>query len=192
MVEFGAKLGRVAVSECLLGSPVRWDGDHNGDAWPRRCAERLFDLVGLCPEVGIGMGVPREPIQLVGDASAWRAVAVADPHRDYTERLQAYAEDMAATLDGVHGYIFADRSPSCGLAGVKVFDDGGSFRRMGRGVYADAVLSACPDLPAADAEMLAEEEALLEFAFAVGRFRDDRADPVYIRLRVAELLGSSR
>ncbi len=169
---------------------MRWDGDHNGDVWPRRRAERLFDLVGLCPEVGIGMGVPREPIQLVGDAMASRALAVADPHRDYTARLQAYAEDVAAKLDGVHGYIFADRSPSCGLAGVKVFDKGGGFRRMGRGVYASAVLNAYPDLPAADAETLAEEDALHEFALAVGRFRGGDADPAHVRQRIAELLGT--
>ena len=189
MAERGGKLGRVAVSECLLGSPVRWDGDHNGAVWPRQRAERLFDLVGLCPEVGIGMGVPREPIQLVGDSRGpWRAVAVADPGKDYTARLQGYTKRMAATLDGVSGYIFADRSPSCGLAGVKAFSEDGSFRRVGRGIYASAVLAAHPGLPAVDAETLADEEALLEFASAVLRFRRGDADETGVRERVRQLL----
>ncbi|MCY4056978.1 MAG: 2-thiouracil desulfurase family protein, partial [Gammaproteobacteria bacterium] len=111
---------RVAASECLLGRHVRWNGEHNGDTWPRRRLERVFTLVGICPEVGIGMGVPRNPIQLVGQASAPHVVAVDDPNLDYTDRLKGYASEVTGVLDDVHGYIFADRSPSCGLAGAKV------------------------------------------------------------------------
>ena len=113
------------------------------------------------------MGVPREPIQLVGEASAPRVVAVDNPARDYTERLGQYAREVASTLDEVHGYIFADRSPSCGLAGVKVFAEDGSFERVGRGVYAAAVRAGYPDLPAVDAQTLGDEEVLLDFALAV-------------------------
>lgn len=158
---------RVAASECLLGRPVRWNGEHNGDVWPRRRIEQLFTLVGLCPEVGIGMGVPREPIRLVGDARSPRVVAVDDPRRDYTDRLRRYARELTATLDGVNGYIFADRSPSCGLAGVKVFDADGGYRRVGRGIHAAAVMHDYPDMPAVDAEALRDEATLLDFAVAV-------------------------
>ncbi len=164
---FAGRSIRVAASECLLGRSVRWNGEHNGDVWPRHRVEQLFTLVGLCPEVGIGMGVPRDPIRLVGEASAPRVVAVENPQLDYTDGLQAYARDVASTLDGVHGYIFADRSPSCGLAGVKVYDTDGSFRRVGQGVYAAAVLADHPDIPAVDAETLADENVLLDFAVAV-------------------------
>lgn len=185
------KLATVAVSECLRGSAVRWDGDHNGDVWPRAKAERLFHLTGLCPEVGIGLGVPREPIQLLGDGSGdgpWRAVAVADPARDCTARLAAYAGQAAPILDGVAGYIFADRSPSCGLAGVKVFDAGGGCRRIGRGIYAAAVLAARPELPAVDAETLNDDGALLAFALAVAAFAGE-PDAAAAEARIRELLG---
>ena len=123
--------------------------------------------MGICPEVGIGMGVPRDPIQLVGDPSAPRVVAVDDPNLDYTGRLEEYASKVAALLADVHGYIFADRSPSCGLAGVKVFAADGSFERVGRGAFAAAVLADNPDLPVADAETLNDEELLLDFVLAV-------------------------
>ena len=113
------------------------------------------------------MGVPRDPIELVGEASAPRVVAVDHPARDYTNRLREYTREVGYVLDGVHGYVFADRSPSCGLAGVKVFAEDGSFERVGRGVYAAAVLAAYPDLPAVDAETLDEDEVLLDFVLAV-------------------------
>ena len=158
---------RVAVSECLIGRRVRWNGEHNGDTWPRQRLEKVFTLVGICPEVGIGMGVPRDPIQLVGGASAPRVVAVDDPNRDYTDRLMGFASEVAGVLEDVHGYVFADRSPSCGLAGVKVFAEDGSFERVGRGVYASAVVDAYPDLPVVDAETLDDDEVLLDFVLAV-------------------------
>ena len=158
---------RVAVSECLIGCRVRWNGEHNGDTWPRQRLEKVFTLVGICPEVGIGMGVPRDPIQLVGGASAPRVVAVDDPRLDYTDRLKGYASEVSAVLDEVHGYVFADRSPSCGLAGVKVFAEDGSFERVGRGAYAAAVVAGYPHLPVVDAETLDDDEVLLDFVFSV-------------------------
>ena len=165
-----SRLATIAVSECLLGRAVRWDGDDNGDVWPREVVARLFHCVGLCPEVGIGMGVPRPPIQLAGDPAAPRAVGVDDPSSDYTDRLAGYAHRMAATLNGVSGYVFADRSPSCGLAGVKVYDVAGRYRRLGRGVYAAAVLADRPDLPAVDAETLNCRAVLIDFAIAVAAY----------------------
>ena len=181
-------LGLVAVSDCLRGSRVRWDGGHNGHTWPRHAAERLFTLVGLCPEVGIGMGAPRPPIQLTGDAARPRALAVSDSTLDYTAALSDYARRSAATLDEVAGYIFADRSPSCGLADVKVFGADGGFRRVGRGVYAAAVAAAYPTLPVVDAQTLADHETFVDFASAVAARAGNRAP----RRRVAAMLDGLR
>lgn len=158
---------RVAVSECLLGARVRWDGSHNGDVWPRKRLEAIFALVGLCPEVGIGMGVPRPPIQLMGDAAAPRVVAVDNRELDYTDQLASWHETTAGTLADASGYIFADRSPSCGLKGVKVYAEDGSWKRIGTGIHAAAVATAYPELPRVDAEDLMVVEALEDFAVAV-------------------------
>ena len=190
------RLGTLAVSECLRGSAVRWDGDHNGDVWPRRVVRRLFDLVGICPEVGIGLGVPRAPIRLVGEASSPRAELMERAPSDITAQLEQFAGRMAGTLAQVDGYVFADRSPSCGLAGVKVYGAGERFRRQGRGVYAAAVLRAQPVLPAVDAECLWDEATLLDFACAVVARHaartstgDDGRHAANWRRRIARLLA---
>ena len=184
-------LATVAVSECLLGSRVRWDGGHNACRWPRRRVEKLFTLVGLCPEVGIGMGVPRAPIRLVGALDDPRAVDVADPSLDYTARLRRYAAEVSPTIAGVSGYIFADRSPSCGLAGVKLFASDGSCRGNGRGVYAAAVLAAHPALPAVDAETLADGEVLLDFGVAVLAHSGCAEDRWQLRAQLACVLRNA-
>lgn len=163
------RFGTVVVSDCLLGKRVRWDGDHNGDVWPRRAALALFNVVGVCPEVGIGLGVPRPPIRLTGPGTNPRAVAVADPRQDFTDALRCFARKNTTVLNAAHGCIFADRSPSCGVAGVKVFTSASAFARTGRGVFAAAVLQAHPHLPAVDAETLNEPKVLRAFVLAVAR-----------------------
>ena len=50
---------RLAVSSCLLGQKVRYNIDAQVQALSR--GGRCFDLVGVCPEVSIGMGVPSRP-----------------------------------------------------------------------------------------------------------------------------------
>ena len=179
---------RVAVSECLLGARVRWDADHNGDVWPRERLEAVFTLVGLCPEVGIGMGVPRPPIQLIGNAAAPRAVAVHDQALDYTDQLASWHRTVAPTTGRVSGYVFADHSPSCGLKNVKVYAPDGTWERSGRGIHAAAVAAAWPELPLVDAEDLWAPEALERFAIAVVRnaTQDEPFDEEEVRRALAE------
>lgn len=55
---------RIAISSCLLGEKVRFDGGHKRAAYVTEVLANYFDLVPVCPEVAIGMGVPREPIHL--------------------------------------------------------------------------------------------------------------------------------
>ncbi|MBF7730545.1 YbgA family protein [Pseudomonas sp. N040] len=139
---------KIAISACLLGHEVRYNGGHKASALCRDALARHFDFVPLCPEVAIGLGTPREPIRLVGDAAAPRAVGTLNRERDVTAQLAAYGREMAAGHAEICGYIFMQQSPSCGVERVKVYQDNGSpADRSGRGIYANAFCSARPDLP---------------------------------------------
>lgn len=142
----------LAISECLLGSEVRYDGSGARSSFPHAALKGLFDYRGICPEVGIGLGTPRAPIRLVGDSSAPRVVGVKDPTLDVTDALRDYGQARAAELGDVAGYVLMKGSPSCGLFRVKVYPhDGGVVTGapalQGRGAYAGAVTAALPDLP---------------------------------------------
>lgn len=139
---------RIAISACLLGREVRYNGGHKES---RLCSHTLaqhFDFVPLCPEVAIGLGIPREPIRLVGDPQQPRALGTVRRELDVTEPLADYGRHMAAEHDDICGYIFMQKSPSCGVERVKVYQangypaDGG-----GSGIYASAFMQARPDLP---------------------------------------------
>jgi len=139
---------RIAISACLAGASVRYNGGHKAS---RLCNETLaehFELVQVCPEVAIGLGVPRAPIRLVGAPQDPQAISHRDPALDLSGPLKAYGEQMADELDDICGYIFMQKSPSCGLHRVKVYQDNGYPAREGaRGLYAAAFCARRPDLP---------------------------------------------
>lgn len=139
---------RIAISSCLTGHSVRYNGGHKSSDLCRTQLEEHFDWLPVCPEVAIGLGVPRDPIRLVGDPEHPAVVGTRNPGMDFTGPLASYGEQMAAELDDICGYIFMQKSPSCGLERVKVYQDNGHPAvQGGRGAYAAAFCARRPDLP---------------------------------------------
>ncbi len=139
---------KVGISACLLGSPVRFNGGHKES---RLCSETLashFEFVPVCPEVAIGLGTPREPIRLVGEPDSPRAVGSVHAERDVTDALIAYGNRVAAELQDLSGFILMQKSPSCGMERVKVYQaNGHPVDGGGSGLFARALMKARPDLP---------------------------------------------
>ena len=153
----------VAISSCLLGERVRYDGEHKRDQYITEILSQRVDWKPVCPEAGAGMGVPRQPIQLIGDAQHPRAVRVSDPVFDVTDALTAYAQAMAGELGDVSGYIFKSRSPSCGLNDAKLFDLDNVETGRVSGIYARLVRDMFPALPVIDELQLRDMDARQRF-----------------------------
>ncbi len=116
---------KVGISACLLGQAVRFNGSHKNSAFCSDVLSEWFDFVPICPEVEIGMGVPREPIRLVNENNQIRVKNVTDQTRDYTDQLHALADKRAPELNDLCGYIMMQKSPSCGVFRVKVYNTNG-------------------------------------------------------------------
>lgn len=139
---------KIGVSSCLLGQEVRFNGGHKRDGFVVGGLARFVDYVPVCPEVAIGLGVPRPTIRLVGDPEQPRAVGSDDPDRDVTQRLADFAAGQVPSLGGIHGYILKKDSPSCGMERVKVYSPkGGAAQRKGVGIYARVLMGRLPLLP---------------------------------------------
>lgn len=143
----------VGISQCAMGEPVRYNGGHKHSKVCTQLLSQCFDYVPLCPEVAIGMGVPRKPIHLLVDKAgapvdAVRVVGVEDPAVDVTSPLREYADSVVSDLDKVRGYIFMQNSPSCGLYGVRRYlDNGHGIDSEGVGVFARRLQQQFPHLP---------------------------------------------
>jgi uncharacterized protein YbgA (DUF1722 family)/uncharacterized protein YbbK (DUF523 family) len=138
----------VGISTCLLGEEVRFDGGHKKDDYITGVLARHFTWVPVCPEVDIGLGIPREPIRLVGDPDRPRLVGTRTA-ADHTAAMNAYAERRVGELAarGLSGYVLKRGSPSCGMERVRVYTDAGMPSRGGRGLFARALMDALPLLP---------------------------------------------
>ena len=88
---------RVGVSSCLLGETVRWDGGHKRDADLIEWLGRDVDWVPVCPEVEMGLGTPREPINLVRTHGDTKLVTTTTA-RDLTDVMRRYATARVAAL----------------------------------------------------------------------------------------------
>ena len=139
---------RIGISSCLLGNKVRFDAGHKHSAYITRTLGEYFEFVPFCPEMAIGLGVPRPPIRLVKVDGSIRVRGVRDPEQDVTEALVENATAVARELEGVSGYLFKKGSPSCGMERVKVYHpESGHPVESSAGIYARTIMQALPELP---------------------------------------------
>jgi len=148
---------RVAVSACLLGQRVRYDGNQKQHAFVCRQLQKWITLEAICPEVEIGMGVPRPPINLIDVAGRIRAVGVDQTGLDVTQQLNCFGSKAAQQLSEIDGYIFKARSPSCGVKSTPIKRSDGSSKK-GAGLFAAQIMRQLPLLP------VVEESKLETFA----------------------------
>jgi uncharacterized protein YbgA (DUF1722 family)/uncharacterized protein YbbK (DUF523 family) len=170
---------RLGISSCLLGQAVRWDGGHRRDTFLAGTLARFVEWVPVCPEVEIGMGVPRPTIRLQGDGREPRLIGNEDGH-DWTEEMKAFARRRVRALEALDlcGYVLKKDSPSCGMERVKVHAEGAPVRRNGRGIFAAVLMEALPLLPVEEEGRLTDvtlREAFIDRVFAYARWRELRA-----------------
>ena len=137
----------LGVSSCLLGQEVRFDSSHKHNRYLTDTLGEYFDFQPFCPEVAIGLGIPRPPIRLVKIGNEVRVRGVKDPDQDVTDALNNYAQQAAAQCTNISGYIFKSKSPSCGMERVKVYSEQGNPIDSASGVYAAGIMQQLPSLP---------------------------------------------
>jgi uncharacterized protein YbbK (DUF523 family) len=161
-----SKIIPIGISSCLLGEPVRFDGGHKYDQLINTQLAGRFEFRPCCPEVAIGLGIPREPVQLVRTGQGIRVRGVNNPDIDVTRKLEDYGNMTARELADICGYIFKARSPSCGLEGVATWTEQGSQAGAdGTGAFAAALLGTRPGLPVTD-ELRLQDPVLREHFIA--------------------------
>jgi uncharacterized protein YbgA (DUF1722 family)/uncharacterized protein YbbK (DUF523 family) len=166
---------RLGVSACLMGEPVRYDGGHKRDPFLTETLAPFVEWVPVCPELEIGLGVPRDTLRLVGEPRAPRLV-VERTGEDLTPAMQRFARrrlDDLADLE-LDGYVLKRASPSCGLFRVRVYGEGGVAGAVGRGIFASALVERFPALPVEEEGRLSDpvlRENFIERVFAMARWR---------------------
>lgn len=175
---------RIGISRCLLGDEVRYDGGHKRNALLVDTFGPHVEWVSVCPEVEVGMGTPREPIHLVASPDGVpsgnqrvRLLGVRSAH-DWTRSMDQWRGQRVRELarEDLSGFVLKADSPSCGVADVPI-NCGPTAHESGRGLFAQALIDAMPDLPIEDERRLADSQVREDFiarVFAYHRARHTR------------------
>ena len=166
---------RIGVSSCLLGEQVRYDGGHKRDPFLADVLAPYVAWVRVCPEVELGLGVPRETIQLVRRGREIHLIT-SESRRDLTRSMRAWARRKVQELskERLSGFVLKSRSPSCGLKGVAVYHQANRPSRDGRGLFAEALTNHFANLPVEEERSFEHpfrRENFIERAFAYRRLQ---------------------
>jgi len=167
---------KLGVSQCLLGEPVRYDGQHKRNAFVVDTLGSLVDFVPVCPEVECGLGVPREAMRLIEPKESPRLVTIRSG-RDVTKQMQDWITPRLDQLakENLCGYIFKARSPSSGMERVKIYNAKGGVAGYGAGLFAAAFMARFPLLPVEEEGRLNDpmlRDNFVERIFTLRRYRD--------------------
>lgn len=170
-----SKSVRIVVSACLMGQKVRYDGRHTLNTLIRDVLGKYVELIPICPEVEIGLGIPREPMYLKSHAEGLRLVRV-NTKKDLTHCFTKWCERKLKELktQEIWGGIFKTKSPSCAVSNATVVTEKKSTRK-GAGLFIRAFSDAFPYSPIEDEVRICYPERLESFfqrMFVFKRWRD--------------------
>ena len=169
---------RVVLSRCLGFDHCRY----NGNIISEPAIEHMkpfFAVETVCPEVAIGLGVPRHPIRLIEGQEGPRLVQP-ETGRDVTAEMDSFASQFLAEAEEPDGFILKFSSPSCGPRDVKLYVNekkGAAFTKTA-GRFGGAAAAQFPSAAIEDEGRLRNFDIRQHFLtrlFTQARFRTIRA-----------------
>ncbi len=167
----------IVTSKCFEFDACRY----NGQMIPNNFVQALEPFVQflpVCPEVEIGLGVPRDPIRIISKKGA-RKLVQPSSDRDITGLMNTFSDKYLGALGEVDGFILKNRSPSCAIKDTKLYPDAENQVATGKGpgLFAQKVLEKFPGAAIEDEGRLrnpAIREHYLTRIFTLARWRQTR------------------
>jgi uncharacterized protein YbbK (DUF523 family)/uncharacterized protein YbgA (DUF1722 family) len=161
----------IGISSCVLGNLVRYDGGHTHVDWVTQKLQHYCELKAICPEMEMGLGSPRETMNLVRTELADVRLITSKTKKDLTRDADLSIEKIL-NRDTVEicGHIFQQRSPSCGLNLVKLYSPDDQLITSSEkniGLYAKAFTKRFPLVPVIEADALLKSDLREQFLVQV-------------------------
>ena len=164
----------VYVSKCLGFDKCRYNGITIYDEFVEKLKPHV-DYVTVCPEVEIGLGIPRNPVRVVAHKDEKKLMQPATG-KDVTPAMNDFCQTYLGQIDEVDGFLLKSRSPSCGIKDVKIYSRMEKSASIGKGAgfFGSAVMARFPKHPVEDEGRLRNfriREHFLTQLFAYSKFR---------------------
>ena len=129
----------VVISKCLGFAHCYYSGQMFNIAFLDKLGDHV-NYFPVCPEMEIGLGVPRQTIRIVKDKETDNLKLIQPrTEKDLTKKMDDFSVNFLEQFDNVDGFIFKDRSPSCGPVNIKVYSgiEGQVIHQNGTGFFAE-------------------------------------------------------
>ena len=175
----------VVVSKCLGFDHCRYNGEIVDDPFVRRLRE-FIEFQPVCPEMEIGLGVPRDPIRVVLVQGEMRLVQPSTG-KDFSGPMNEFAGSFLDGIGSVDAFLLKSRSPSCGTRDVKIYNETGNLMSAAQrqGFFGRAAMARFGDTAVEDEGRLRNfliRERFLTMLFTLARFREMAVEPTMARL----------
>jgi uncharacterized protein YbgA (DUF1722 family)/uncharacterized protein YbbK (DUF523 family) len=109
------------------------------------------EFLPVCPEVEIGLGVPRDPIRII-ERQKKRYLLQPSTDRDVSQQMSSFTQQFISEQHNIDGFLLKSQSPSCGTRDVKIYPaviHSAAIRREA-GFFGEHVLAQFPFLAVED------------------------------------------
>ncbi|MDF2613072.1 MAG: uncharacterized protein K0S71_858 [Clostridia bacterium] len=181
----------ILLSSCIEDQACRYDGSGVKSPFIKKL-KPYINTIGVCPEVAIGLQVPRQALRIILKEDDVRCLIFSKTGEDVTNQMKAFSDTFIANLSGseVHGVILKGRSPSCGIKDVKMYKDYGkapSVPKKTSGLFAEKILERFTQIPIEDEGRLINyniREHFFTRIFTLAEFKDIKKKKSIQKLRV--------
>jgi uncharacterized protein YbgA (DUF1722 family)/uncharacterized protein YbbK (DUF523 family) len=166
---------KVVISKCIEFEHCRYDGSliHSDFV---KSLKPYVDFIPVCPEMEIGLGVPRSSIRIVSAGGELRLIQPTTG-LDVTAKMRLFSDQFLSSLPEMDGFILKFRSPSCGLKHIKVYSSTTETSAISKasGFFAEKVIERFHGLAIEDEGRLRNfniREHFLTQLYAFSNFRN--------------------
>jgi uncharacterized protein YbgA (DUF1722 family)/uncharacterized protein YbbK (DUF523 family) len=137
-------------SKCIEFDSCRYNGIMIKSSIVEKLRE-YADFLPVCPEVAIGLGVPRDPIRVVDTGSGFELFQPATGKK-LAHKMEVFSKSFLNSIKNVDGFILKNKSPSCGVKAINVYTsfEDSRPRKDGVGIFAENVIKTFKNIPIED------------------------------------------
>lgn len=138
---------KILISKCLGFDNCRYNGAIVQFDLLDKMKDQI-EFIPLCPEIEIGLGLPRESLRLI---KVQDGIELVQPKskKYLTYDMKKYSQEILKDISDIDGIILKGRSPSCGIKDVKVYSGMEKSPVIGKsmGLFAAEMEKHFPYLP---------------------------------------------
>jgi uncharacterized protein YbgA (DUF1722 family)/uncharacterized protein YbbK (DUF523 family) len=177
---------RILLSRCIEHDHCRFNGGIVSSQEIKNL-KPFVDFVTVCPEVAVGLSVPREAIRMI-KKNGKKHLVWSLSGKDITQDMRDFTERYLKDLEDIDGAVLKSRSPTCGIKDVKIYPSEGKVAALGEkteGMFGGAVANFFQDIPIEDEGRLTNfriREHFYTRIFTHRRFADLKKNPTMAKL----------